>query len=140
MNYEYDLHSINTDQRCYVLKSGNGYSCYGFDVIAKKLERFKTVFEIKDYPIGSPEMYYEYIQLIEQLRNTGKRYDFELNPRLIGLEGKRIECVMYGEKARFIVGKSTGFIPIHLEIKTRRSRGGSGIPYDAPISNIQVLN
>ncbi|MCC6818584.1 MAG: hypothetical protein IT245_06825 [Bacteroidia bacterium] len=85
-------------------------------------------------------MYYEYMQLIEQLRNTGKRYDFELHPKLIGLEGKRIECIMYGEKTRFIVGKSTGFIPIHLEIKTRRSSGGGGISYDTDITNIQILN
>ena len=33
----------------------------------------------------------------------------------------------WGEMRRFIVGKSTGFIPIHLEIKTRRSRDGPGV-------------
>jgi hypothetical protein len=29
------------------------------------------------------------------------------------------------ERSRFIVGKSTGWAPIHLEIKTRRSTGGA---------------
>lgn len=48
-----------------------------------------------------------------------------LSPQLLGLEGWRVEAVTtYGETRRFIVGKSTGWVPIHLEIKTRRSTGG----------------
>ena len=51
----------------------------------------------------------------------------DLSPQLIGLEGYRVEVeTTYGETRRFIVGKSTGWKPIHLEIKTRRSLGGSG--------------
>lgn len=49
-----------------------------------------------------------------------------LSPQLIGLEGWRVEVVAeQGEKPyRFIVGKSTGWRPCHLEIKTTRSHGG----------------
>lgn len=50
-----------------------------------------------------------------------------LTPQLIGLEGWRVEVeTTYGETRRFIVGLSTGWKPIHLEVATRRSMGGSG--------------
>lgn len=49
----------------------------------------------------------------------------KLSPQLIGLEGWRVEVVdNYNEKRRFIVRRSTGWMPIHLEVKTRRSLGG----------------
>ena len=51
----------------------------------------------------------------------------ELSPQLEGLEGWRVEVVdKHGETRRFIVGRSTGWKPIHLEVKTRRSLGGGG--------------
>lgn len=49
----------------------------------------------------------------------------KLNPQLIGLEGWRVRVeTLEGEKRSFIVGISTGWQPIHLEIKTKRSLGG----------------
>jgi hypothetical protein len=49
----------------------------------------------------------------------------DLSPQLTGLEGWRVEAVTtYGETRRFYVGKSTGWRPCHLEVLTRRSRGG----------------
>lgn len=51
-----------------------------------------------------------------------------LSPQLIGMEGWRVEVVdaeiSGGQTRRFIVGKSTGWRPCHLEIHNRRSRGG----------------
>jgi len=48
-----------------------------------------------------------------------------LTAGLVGLEGCRVEVVTtYGEKRRFWVGRSTGWRPIHLEVKTTRSFGG----------------
>lgn len=48
-----------------------------------------------------------------------------LTKQLIGLEGWRVEVkTTYGETRRFIVGKSTGWRPCHLEIANRRSMGG----------------
>jgi hypothetical protein len=48
-----------------------------------------------------------------------------LTPQLIGLEGWRVEVVTtYGERRRFIVGRSTGWIPCHLEVHNTRSHGG----------------
>lgn len=49
----------------------------------------------------------------------------DLSPQLRGLEGWRVEVVdMFGNKRRFIVGRSTGWCPIHLEIARRNSTGG----------------
>lgn len=48
-----------------------------------------------------------------------------LTPALVGLERHRVEVVdRFGERRRFIVGRSTGWQPCHLEVKTRRSMGG----------------
>ncbi len=53
------------------------------------------------------------------------RSNANLSPQLIGLEGYRVEVVTdYDETRRFIVGKSTGWIPCHLEIMRRNSSGG----------------
>lgn len=50
-----------------------------------------------------------------------------LTPQLVGLEGWRVEVMTtYGEKRRFIVGKSTGWRPCHLEVARRSSHGGRG--------------
>jgi len=56
----------------------------------------------------------------EQLRDNS-----DLSSQLVGLEGWCVEVVTdYDEKRRFIVGKSTGWRPCHLEISRRNSYGG----------------
>ena len=48
-----------------------------------------------------------------------------LSRQLIGLEGHRVEVVDHdGGIRRFIVGRSTGWIPCHTELKRRTSTGG----------------
>ncbi len=48
-----------------------------------------------------------------------------LTTQLLGLEGWRVEVdTSYGETRRFIVGRSTGWRPCHLEIPRRESSGG----------------
>ncbi len=50
-----------------------------------------------------------------------------LSPQLLGLEGWRVEVkTTYGETRRFIVGRSTGWRPCHIEVKRRTSFGGVG--------------
>lgn len=53
------------------------------------------------------------------------RDNSSLTPQLIGLEGCRVEVVDdAGEKPhRFIVGKSSGWKPIHLEMPTSNAHG-----------------
>lgn len=49
-----------------------------------------------------------------------------LSPQLVGLEGWRVEVVSRwdGSKRRFIVGRSTGWRPCHIELQRRDSSGG----------------
>ncbi len=57
-----------------------------------------------------------------QLRDLGG-----LSPQLLGLEGWRVEVVTdYGETRRFIVGRSTGWRPCHIEISRRTAHSGVG--------------
>ena len=67
------------------------------------------------------------------------RCPVELTPELTGLEGKRVEVVdRYGERRRFIVGKSTGWLPIHLEIARRNSSGGPAVT-GAPFQSVRIV-
>lgn len=133
-----DLHSINVEQKLYVLKSGHGgYSCLGFDVAEKWARGVLAWLPNPDaLPLdakpGTAEHYAQYCAIMEigaaHNRVTGKRCPALLIPQLIGLEGRRVEIkTREGERSRFWVGKSTGWLPIHLEIKTRASSGGGGV-------------
>lgn len=49
-----------------------------------------------------------------------------LTKQLLGREGWRVEVWdIDGTRRRFIVGRSTGVRPVHLELHNRRSRGGN---------------
>jgi hypothetical protein len=124
----------------YVIKTANGYSCLGFDVLEQRYIRLHAEFlslgdkSLIEFPEerGTIARYNQYQRLMDHARafhaRTGHRFACELVPQLIGLEGKRVELTYpNGEKTRFIVGKSTGWIPIHLEIKTKRSSGGGSV-------------
>ena len=55
----------------------------------------------------------------------------DLSPQLLGLEGWRVEVeTHYGEIRRFIVSRSTGWKPIHIEVHNRSSSGGVGAEKD----------
>lgn len=126
--------SINHEQRLYVMKSGNGFSCLGFDVCTKRyvdycgwLGEAPQTFEA-----GTREAFEAYsgalARVVERCNRLRVRCNVELTAELVGLEGKRV-CVTYpdGGSKRFWVGKSTGAIPIHLEIARRNSSGGAGV-------------
>ena len=124
------LRSINHEQRLYVIHSGTGYSCLGFE-FADRMR--KAVMQWvghapQDVPLGTVAGYDAYLAAMEAgaaySRKVGKRCEVYLEPALIGLEGKRVEVAAPNHKERFYVGKSTGWMPAHLAIKTRRSSGG----------------
>jgi hypothetical protein len=49
-----------------------------------------------------------------------------LSPQLTGLEGWRVEVLtMNGDIRRFIVGRSTGWRPCHIEVERSNSSGGT---------------
>jgi hypothetical protein len=58
-----------------------------------------------------------------EVRDTGL-----LITDLIGCEGWRIEAIYPdGSSKRFYVGRSTGWMPCHLEVKLNRSFGGEPV-------------
>jgi hypothetical protein len=132
----------------YVIHFEGGCSTFGFDrvmelgnLLAAELDRW----DLTPLPAerGTMKAYRKYRQLSDLVhqkhRQTGYRSRAELTPQLIGLEGKRVEVVdRYGEKRRFWVGKSTGWIPCHLEISTRRSDGGPAV-MGAPFKSVRVV-
>lgn len=132
---------INKLQRLFVIPCGGGFSCLGFDV-----ERAKTraiLAELKQPgPVARPgtrAAYAEYLAALETAKQSGRRLVCDLHPRLIGLEGRRIECTLYGEKVRFKVGKSTGFIPCHLALHNARSTGGEAISAGENLGSIKII-
>lgn len=126
---------INKEQRLYVIPCGNGYSCYGFDILKNKLNLLATEYNKENLIVkraGTKKAYKNYLNI---LKIAEKRFEVEnyrsksqLIKEFIGKEGKRVEVITdYGETKRFIIGKSTGFIPCHLELKQRNSSGGSSV-------------
>lgn len=137
--------TLNRKQKLYVIPCGKGFSCYGFkncieerDALAKELD-----LKINFGKIGTMLAYHELEMLRDVARTkhqeTGWRSKTGLTPQLIGLEGKRVEVeTADGERKRFIVGKSTGWIPCHLEIMRSNSSGGGSV-YGAPFKSVRVL-
>ncbi|MEW6121257.1 MAG: hypothetical protein AB1698_01490 [Pseudomonadota bacterium] len=128
------LHSINQEQRLYVINAGHGFSCLGFEYAEK---RRRAVVEwlgasVEPLALGTAEHFAAYEDAMkrgaEYNRATGKRCHAELSRQLIGLEGRRVEVVAPdGEKSRFYVGKSMGWMPCHLQIKSRHSVEGCAV-------------
>ncbi len=78
-------------------------------------------------------------RFLEYAAKTNTRCESDLTPQLVGLERQRVEIVdCHDEKRRFIVGKSTGWMPIHLEIKTRRSTGGGSVTGE-PFKSVRLI-
>lgn len=125
--------TVNPEQQLFIIPSGGGYSCLGFDVCRRRsaalIEWLRVPCAIDQHPKDSLAAYAYYESLMELAENRCTREKIqcpaELSPQLIGLEGKRVEVVTeWGETNRFWVGKSTGWLPIHLEITRQGSSGG----------------
>jgi hypothetical protein len=129
----------------YIIKTASGVSTYGFDVVLERIERYALNLFIEDLPMparGSREAYDTLRNLENALykhwKETGEQAVCNLSPQLIGLEGYRVKVVdMHGVERRFIVGRSTGWIPIHLEIVKRNSTGG--VPADMEYRSVKVI-
>lgn len=136
------LHSINPESRLYVINSGPGFSCYGFDVLQRKAS---AVAQWASLPAPSGEVgtaeHFESCAAImaagaEYAARTGKRCNAELTPQFVGREGERVSITHAdGRREHFTIGKSTGWMPIHLAIANRRSTGGAPVylPRDSRI-------
>ncbi len=145
--------TINETQRLYVIPCDGGYSCLGFDVayewardvanwLHSEMKPIPIETELNRDNIGTLKGYEEYRAIMDAAgkyaTRSGKRCDVQLTPQLIGLEHKRVEVVdRHGETRRFRVGKSTGWLPIHLELEP--GQGGGGGVTGAPFRSVSVL-
>lgn len=126
---------IDHDAEVYVVRTdpGGGVSSYGFDHVLDRIERLTYAFGTTEVPKvarGSMEAWDTLANLQDRAKRdyerTGERCVADLSPQLTGLEGWRVEVVDHDgdEPRRFIVGRSTGWIPCHLEISRRNAHGG----------------
>lgn len=121
--------TINAGQQLYVIPAGDGgYSCLGFDYLIEQYNRLATelgmLLFLPDLR-GTLNGYHAYEALLRQARETGRRFTCELSSQLIGLEGRRVAVEdLYRTTRRFKVGKSTGWLPCHVELANARSTGG----------------
>lgn len=118
-----NLWKANFEERTYYIRCDDGYSCLGFEVCQKWTEGIAKWLGIFPPPVnivGTAQYYAEYLRLCQlgerKHANTGLRCNALLHPDLIGLEGKLVEVTQQNEKRRFVVGKSTGWMPTHLEL------------------------
>lgn len=140
--------TINKEQGLFVISSGSGYSCLGFEVcqrwhaaLALELgaDPWKGILKNKKHLM---RLYKAYQKLIKQAgaknKATGWRSKSQLTPQLIGLEGRRVKVTdCFGETYSFQVGKSTGVIPCHLMIAWQDSTGGCAV-YGAPFKKLEI--
>lgn len=139
--------TLNAEQSLYVVDIGHGYTCLGFTVcqnwtrdIARELGRR----DLQPTAFGSLAAYAEYERAVEAARalhaRTRYRLRCHLTPQLMGLEHRRVEVVdRYGERRQFVVGRSTGFIPIHLELSSERARWGDPVT-GAPFQSVRPIH
>lgn len=129
---------IDRVHRRFYLPYGTGRTVLNFDILHERAQYLaKELGEEYTAQEGDLASAQAYVNFLKEAEARHLQYGFRscshLTPDLIGLEGKRVEVETEdGKIKRFIVGRSSGFIPIHLEIKTRRSPGGhpvTGWPY-----------
>ncbi|EEC5187408.1 hypothetical protein HRW90_004750 [Salmonella enterica] len=146
------------------MKAGAGFTCYGFDVLNNKaagvLQWLKNEGRAAEMVLGAKRIDVTALDIPARVGTkkhfaacdkvidagrvyalaAGRRCDIGLTPQLVGLEGRRVEVVdAYGEKRRFIVGRSSGWMPCHLEIARRDSHGGPSVT-GAPFKSVSVIN
>jgi hypothetical protein len=134
--------TVNPEQKLFVIPCGDGFTCLGFDVLERRAiglgrELVNLGWKCPMPAVyGTLERYAQYGAMVEWARNhnakTGWRSASDLTPQLIGLEHSKVEVVHRfeggaPEKVRFVVGKSSGFIPCHLMLKSRCATGGESV-------------
>lgn len=87
-------------------------------------------FPCPDVEVGTEAHYAAYRLALtmgqKHFLRTATKCPAMLYPVLIPFEGQRVEVRSTdGSKRRFIVGKSVGWMPVHLEMARKDSKGGS---------------
>ena len=155
------LASIDSAARLYVFREGSGTSCYGFDVLDRKARAVgawlldpargnedaaraaRTWLDLLGTP-GTEDHFEICSNILERAQiHCGvfqERCPADTAPALRGLEGWRVSAVVNGERRRFIVGISTGWLPCHVARHNVRSRGGDGLSAGDTITDVRKLD
>jgi hypothetical protein len=147
-NFKRGAITLNAEQKLYVIPCMGGCTCLGFDVCFERTQAIARELSLNDLTPKEDERgtlngYLAYLRACDiaaaHCKRTGYRMRCELTLQLIGLEGKTVEVVdKHGETRRFTVGKSTGWMPCHLELETRNAMGGGSVT-GAPFKSIRVI-
>lgn len=150
------LSKIDLGQRLYVIDCGRGYSCRGFDSLDREAravaawhaeqsnaDRIGVLAFLTSWPEpGTADHYARCMAILDRAQIYcgvwGVRCPVDLVPALVGLEGRRVEATLYGERKRFKVGRSTGWLPCHLALANARSTGGSALSANE-VSDVRVV-
>lgn len=140
------LQSIDQSQRLYILKYDYGVSCLGFDV-CQRISTFlaNELGEIVSlYGKGTKEAFEEYERLLSlgkaKHEKTGWKSQAELTRQLTPFYGYKVEIVdCNNEKRKFIVGKSGGWMPCHIELQNVNSKSGPAV-YGAPFKSVKTIS
>lgn len=135
----------NTAQQLFVSHSNYGYTTCGFEYCDTLVKSLVAELGLTDYRVarkGSLKQYRQYRELSDKVKElynrTGFRSSVNLTPQLVGLEGRRVEVTTtYGETRRFQVGRSSGWIPCHLELHNSASHGGPSA--DRQYQSVRVI-
>ncbi len=129
------LAKINAKQRLYVLHCGSGYTCLGFDVCQQWSVALACELDVRMPKVrkGTKAAYKAYETLVgiagKRHLLSGWRSKSELTPWLIGHEDELVEVVTeWGERVRFRVGRSNGFIPVHIQLDEKYFDGSRWRP------------
>jgi hypothetical protein len=140
------LYRVDKKARLYVTTEGHGYSTRGWDNAHARATGVAAWLQRPDLaptaPLGTEAHHAQCALAIDEgaqfSSNTGFRCPAGLTPQLTGLEGKRVEVIdADGGKRRFYVGKSTGWMPCHLEISRCTSHGGTAAY--GPFTSVRVV-
>jgi len=140
--------SVEKERQLYIIEDNSSYSCLGFNYVMEQTKKLAQELNSPsllpiDSEYGTVEAYYKYLKLVAKAKEKFERSNWQsksgLTPQLIGLEGRRVEVVdSYGERRRFQVGKSTGYIPCHIELKRVDSSGGGAVS-GAPFKELRII-
>jgi len=129
--------SFDPQSELFTIPCGKGFSYLGLEVLHRRASRLAAELGEPWAADAAPlDAYAAYERLVDDVRRlfdvNGWRSRSELTPELCGHEGHRVEVRHRWpsgavEVCRFQVGKSTGFIPCHLALARRDSRGGPAV-------------
>jgi hypothetical protein len=135
---------VNDGAGLYVIPCDSGYTCLGFDVCLRWTRGVAEWLALKPRYTerGSVDAYAQYLEIMaagrKRAQETGRQCLDDLQPALIGLEGKTVVIEREGEELqRGRVSRSTGWRPCHLIVAPRKKYGESAyVPDGATVRTI----